>query len=203
MMNSFKQKEYSLVASELFLVSFPLFLWPGITCLCWTDIVSTLLLLDICSLNVLLAHSIAVNTSYRSFGYYKPGQTNPPCIRLVIRRKWETLTFSFYSLSVGSVLIQSHHDWSHVISWHAQSAPDHFWDSFQSLFIEKLEDLTGTCNSLCHSINFIIIIIGWCGIDCWRCAFVVVSKTIGSNCYSQYVSLSYSVTSHSLWPCWS
>jgi hypothetical protein len=33
---------------------------------CWTNIVSTLLLLGIRSLNALLAHSIAVNTSYRS-----------------------------------------------------------------------------------------------------------------------------------------
>jgi hypothetical protein len=33
---------------------------------CWIHIVSTLLLLGICSLNVLLAHSIAVNTSPRS-----------------------------------------------------------------------------------------------------------------------------------------
>jgi hypothetical protein len=39
----------------------------------WTNIVSTLLLLGIHSLNVLLAHYIAVNTSHRSFGYYKPG----------------------------------------------------------------------------------------------------------------------------------
>jgi hypothetical protein len=37
----------------------------------------TLLLLGIRSLNILLAHSIAVNTSYRSFGYYKPGHTSP------------------------------------------------------------------------------------------------------------------------------
>jgi hypothetical protein len=29
------------------------------------------------SLNVLLAHSIAVNTSHRSYGYYKPGHTSP------------------------------------------------------------------------------------------------------------------------------
>jgi hypothetical protein len=29
-----------------------------------------------------LAYSIAVNTGHRSFGYYKPGHTNPPCIRL-------------------------------------------------------------------------------------------------------------------------
>jgi hypothetical protein len=50
--------------------------------ICWTNIVYTLLLLDICSLNVLLAHSIAVNTSCRSFGYYKPGHTSPHCIRL-------------------------------------------------------------------------------------------------------------------------
>jgi hypothetical protein len=33
---------------------------------CWTNIVSALLLLGIRSLNALLAHSIAVNTSYRS-----------------------------------------------------------------------------------------------------------------------------------------
>jgi hypothetical protein len=39
-----------------------------------------------------------------------------------------------------------YHDRSHVTSWHAQSAPDHFRDSFQSRFIEKLEDLTGTSN---------------------------------------------------------
>ena len=44
---------------------------------CWTNNVSTLLLLGICSLNVLLAHSIAVNTSHRSFGYYKPRHTSP------------------------------------------------------------------------------------------------------------------------------
>jgi hypothetical protein len=44
---------------------------------CWTNIVSTLLLLGFRSLNVLLAHSIAVNTSHRSFGYYKPGHTSP------------------------------------------------------------------------------------------------------------------------------
>jgi hypothetical protein len=44
---------------------------------CWTNIVSTLLLLGIHSLNVLLAHSIAVNTSHRLFGYYKPGHTSP------------------------------------------------------------------------------------------------------------------------------
>jgi hypothetical protein len=44
---------------------------------CWTNIVSTLLLLGIRSLNALLAHSIAVNTSHRSFGYYKPRHTSP------------------------------------------------------------------------------------------------------------------------------
>jgi hypothetical protein len=41
---------------------------------CWTNIVSTLLLLGIRSLNALLAHSIAVNTSYRSsLGITNPG----------------------------------------------------------------------------------------------------------------------------------
>jgi hypothetical protein len=56
---------------------------------CWTNIVSTSLLLGIRSLNALLAHSIAVNTSHRSYGYYKPGHTSPHCIRLdsVIQRK--------------------------------------------------------------------------------------------------------------------
>jgi hypothetical protein len=49
---------------------------------CCTNIVSTLLLLGICSLNALLAHYIAVNTSHRSFGYYKPWHTSPHCIRL-------------------------------------------------------------------------------------------------------------------------
>jgi hypothetical protein len=50
--------------------------------ICWMNIVSTLLLLGICSLNVLLlAHSVAVNTSHRSYGYYKPGHTSPRCIR--------------------------------------------------------------------------------------------------------------------------
>jgi hypothetical protein len=96
-----------------------------------------------------LAYLIAVNTSY-VIGYYRPGHTSPYCIRLVIRRKWETLTFSFYS-SVGSVLIWSSQDQSHVTSWQAQSAPDHFQDSFQSRFIEKLEDLTGTSNTLMWS----------------------------------------------------
>jgi hypothetical protein len=120
----------------------------------WKNIVSTLLRLGICSLTLLLAHYIAVNTSHRSFGYYKPRQTNPHCIRLVIWRKWETLTFSFYSSVVGSILIWSYHARSHVISWHAQSAPDHLWDSFQSWFIEKLEDLTGTSNTLLWSRYF-------------------------------------------------
>jgi hypothetical protein len=49
---------------------------------CWTNVISTLLLLGIRSLNVLLAHSIEVNTSHRSYGYYKPGHTSPHCIRL-------------------------------------------------------------------------------------------------------------------------
>jgi hypothetical protein len=89
---------------------------------CWTNIVSTLLLLGIRSLNALLAHSIAVNTSYRS----SLGITNPSiqaliALDLVIRRKWGKLTFSFYSL-VGSVLIQSYQsEYSHkavLIDWH-------------------------------------------------------------------------------------
>jgi hypothetical protein len=84
--------------------------------------VSTLLLLGICSLNTLLAHSIAVNTSYRSSlvlhtWVYKPLVV----LDLVTWRKWEKLTFSFYSL-VGSVLIQSHRsEYSHnsvLIDWH-------------------------------------------------------------------------------------
>jgi hypothetical protein len=37
---------------------------------CWTNIVSTLLLLG---LNVLIAHSIAVYTNYRSLGTTDPG----------------------------------------------------------------------------------------------------------------------------------
>jgi hypothetical protein len=49
---------------------------------CWTNTVSTLLLLGIHSLNVLLAHSIAVNTGHRSYRYYKPGHTSPHCIIL-------------------------------------------------------------------------------------------------------------------------
>jgi hypothetical protein len=53
----------------------------------WTNIVSTLSLLGIRSLNVLLEHSIAVNISHGSYGYYKPGLTSPHCIRLVIWRK--------------------------------------------------------------------------------------------------------------------
>jgi hypothetical protein len=44
---------------------------------CWTNIVSTLLLLGIYSLNVLLAHYIAVNTSHRSYGYYKTRAYRP------------------------------------------------------------------------------------------------------------------------------
>jgi hypothetical protein len=52
------------------------------SCCCWTNIISTLLLLGICSLIVLLAYSRAVNTSHRWFGYYKPGHTSPHCIVL-------------------------------------------------------------------------------------------------------------------------
>jgi hypothetical protein len=54
---------------------------------CKQQFVSTLLLLGILSLNVLLAHSIAVNTSHRSFGYYKPGRTSPHCIRFSYSEK--------------------------------------------------------------------------------------------------------------------
>jgi hypothetical protein len=48
--------------------------------LCWTNIVSTQLLLGICSLKILLAHSIAVNTSSITIGYYIPRHTSPHCI---------------------------------------------------------------------------------------------------------------------------
>jgi hypothetical protein len=49
---------------------------------CWTNIVSTLLLLGIRSLNALLAHSIAVKTSYRSsLGITNPDIQAPCCIR--------------------------------------------------------------------------------------------------------------------------
>jgi hypothetical protein len=55
---------------------------------CWTNIVSTLLLLGIRSLNALLAHSIAVNTSYRSsLGTTNPGIQALIALDLVIRRK--------------------------------------------------------------------------------------------------------------------
>jgi hypothetical protein len=128
---------------------------------CWTNIVSTLLLLGIRSLNVLLAHSIAVNTSHRSFGYYKPGHTSPHCIRFsVIRRKWEKLTFSFYSL-VGSVLIQSYQsEYSHnsvLIDWHvlyilSRTMCAWSFPGFKSIrFKGKLEELTGTSNTLMWS----------------------------------------------------
>jgi hypothetical protein len=134
---------------------------------CWTNIVSTLLLLGICSLNVLLAHSIAVNTRHRSYGYYKPGHTNPHCIRLVIWRKWENLTFcpSTHSQSVlikefsfdritTDFMIQFSLTDTFCISCHAQSAPDHFRDSNQSRYRGKLEDLTGTSNTLLWSRYF-------------------------------------------------
>jgi hypothetical protein len=48
---------------------------------CWTNTVSTLLLLGNHSLNVLLAHSIAVNTSHRSYGITNLGIQAPHCIR--------------------------------------------------------------------------------------------------------------------------
>jgi hypothetical protein len=55
---------------------------------CWTNIVSTLLILGIRSLNALLAHSIAVNTSYRSsLGITNPGIQALIALDLVIRRK--------------------------------------------------------------------------------------------------------------------
>jgi hypothetical protein len=88
----------------------------------WTNIVSTLLLLGIRSLNALLAHSIAVNTSYRSSLVLHTRAYKPLVVLdLVIWRKWEKLTFSFYSL-VGAVLIQSYRsEYSHnsvLIDWH-------------------------------------------------------------------------------------
>jgi uncharacterized membrane protein len=55
---------------------------------CWTNIVSTLLLLGIRSLNALLTHSIAVNTSYRSsMGITNPGIQALIALDLVIWRK--------------------------------------------------------------------------------------------------------------------
>jgi hypothetical protein len=55
---------------------------------CWTNIVSTLLLLGIRSLNALLAHSIAVNTSYRSsLGITNRGIQALIVLDLLIRRK--------------------------------------------------------------------------------------------------------------------
>jgi hypothetical protein len=61
--------------------------YQKITC-CWTNIVSTLLLLAIRSLNALLAHSIAVNTSYRSsLGITNPGIQALIALDLVIWRK--------------------------------------------------------------------------------------------------------------------
>jgi hypothetical protein len=47
---------------------------------CWTNIVSKLIQLGIHSLNLLLAHSIAVNTSHRLYGYYKPSFCVPECV---------------------------------------------------------------------------------------------------------------------------
>jgi hypothetical protein len=116
-----------------------------------TNIVSTLLLLGICSLNVLLAHSIAVNTSHRSYGYYKPGHTSPRCIRLGYlekARKAHFLPLFISRISSHSIVSQPISSFSYhwLTSLHAQSAPDHFQDSFQSWFRGKLEDLTGTSN---------------------------------------------------------
>jgi hypothetical protein len=55
---------------------------------CWTNIVSTLLLLGIRSLNALLAHSIAVNTGYISSLVLHTWAYKPLVVLdLVIRRK--------------------------------------------------------------------------------------------------------------------
>jgi hypothetical protein len=55
---------------------------------CWTNIVSTLLLLGIHSLNALLAHYIEVNTSYRSSLVLHTWAYKPLVVLdLVIRRK--------------------------------------------------------------------------------------------------------------------
>jgi hypothetical protein len=71
---------------------------------CWRNIVSTLLLHGIHSLDILLAHCIAVNISYITIGSYRPGHTGPHCIISGYLEKVMKAHFLFLLL-VGSVLI--------------------------------------------------------------------------------------------------
>jgi hypothetical protein len=109
---------------------------------CWTNIVSTLLLLGIRSLNI-LAHSIAVNTSYRSllgttylgiqalialdsgFSYSEKVRKAHFLLLLISRIS----SHSIVPIRVFSLISQFSLTDTFCISCHAQSAPDHFRDS--------------------------------------------------------------------------
>jgi hypothetical protein len=112
--------------------------------------------------HIFIAHSYVqwVGASYRP----SLGHASPLSIRLVIWRKWETLTFSFYSF-VGSVLIQSyqsllinqfsltdtpHYCWrlEYRGSFHS---PNWFPGSFIPGWLGKLEDTSSASNTLLWS----------------------------------------------------